>query len=477
MRRWARVTIVGGAVLLGAAAVGMARGPDDPLPPGALRPYAPYGATLPQPGPADVAWRMGAEPAAKSPATLAPEELERPVGNAQAPIPQLRPVADPTPAAAPTRQFGSYCNGPYSATAGARMCGPQMVSPAAPCPICAVDCAQCRCGRGCGHVGWQQARLIAWQSYAQGEYVGHARLAHVSEYRLRVDDQLDMIYRITREETAQPYKLNVGDEVRVESFTDADLNRDLILQPDGTITLRLLGQVHATGLTVPQLREELEKLYTKYYKVPSITVIPLRMNTKLEDLRATVDRRAGVGGQSQLARITPEGTIALPAIGSVCAQGLTLGELQQELNERYRTIVEGIEVVPVLFNRAPRFVYVLGEVRAPGRFTLEGPTTVMQALSMAGGWTVGSNLRQVVVFRRGDDWRLMATQLNLQAPLYGNQPCPPSEIWLSDSDIVVVPKNKMQIADEFIELAFTRGIYGVIPMQGISMNFAKLSTL
>jgi len=41
----------------------------------------------------------------------------------------------------------------------------------------------------------------------------------------------------------------------------------------------------------------------------------------------------------------------------------------------------------------------------------------------------------------------------------------------------VVPKNKMQIADEFIELAFTRGIYGVIPMQGISMNFAKLSTL
>ena len=166
------------------------------------------------------------------------------------------------------------------------------------------------------------------------------------EYRLRVDDQLDMIYRLTREETATPYKLNVGDEIRVESFTDPELNRDLILQPDGTITLRLLGQVHATGRTVTQLRDALEELYKKYYKIPAITVTPLKVNTKLEDLRATIDRRAGIGGQSQFVRVTPEGTIALPAIGSVQAQGLTLPELQAELNERYRQVVEGIQVIP-----------------------------------------------------------------------------------------------------------------------------------
>ena len=96
---------------------------------------------------------------------------------------------------------------------------------------------------------------MAWQAYAQGEYVGHDRLAHVPEYRLRVNDQLDMTYRLTRDETATPYRLNVGDEVRVESFTDPEVNRDLIIQPDGTITLRLLGQVHATGRTVTQLRD------------------------------------------------------------------------------------------------------------------------------------------------------------------------------------------------------------------------------
>lgn len=349
----------------------------------------------------------------------------------------------------------------------------QALGPAAPCPICGVDCSTCSWSR---RGGWERLRAIAWQAYAQGEYVGHARTPHVAEYRLRVDDQLDLVYRLTREETAQPYRLNVGDEVRIESFTDPALNRDLIIQPDGTITLRLLGQVHATGRTITQLRDELERRYLKYYKVPAITVTPLKVNTKLEDLRATVDRRQGLGGQTQLVRVTPEGTISLPAIGSVPAQGLTLGELQYELNERYRQQVEGIEVIPVLAQRAPRYVYVLGEVRNPGRFEMTGPTTALQALSMAGGWNVGAYLRHVVVFRRGDDWRLLATLLDLHGALYGKQPCPAGEIWLSDSDVILVPKNPVLVTDEFIELVFTRGIYGVFPAT-FAINFAKLSTL
>ncbi len=348
----------------------------------------------------------------------------------------------------------------------------QALGPAAPYDICAVDCST----GGCRRRGWEAARAGIWQAYAQGEYVGHARLAHVPEYRLRVDDQLDMTYRLTREETSTPYRLNVGDEIQVESFTDPDINRNLLIQPDGTITLRLLGQVHATGRTVLQLRDALEELYKKYYKIPSITVTPLKVNTKLEDLRATIDRRAGVGGQSQSARITPEGTISLPAIGSVQAQGLTLPELQNELNESYRQIVDGIQVIPILVQRAPRYVYVLGEVNNPGRFELVGPTTAIQALSMAGSWRVGANLRQIVVFRRGDDWRQLATMIDLEGALFGRQPCPQGEIWLDDSDVVIVPKGKILQADDFINLVFTRGIYGVFPVS-TSIQFSKLSSL
>lgn len=333
--------------------------------------------------------------------------------------------------------------------------------------------ACCGCS-GCD--GWECARAMSWRAYAQGEYVGHARTAHVGEYRLRVDDALDLSYRITREETPTPYRLNVGDEIRVESFTDEELNRELLIQPDGMITLRLLSQVRATGRTVEQLRDTLEELYQEYYPVPAITVTPLKVNTKLEDLRSAVDSRYGSGGQNRSAVVTPEGTIALPVIGSVQAQGLTLKELQQELNECYREEIEGIEVIPVLMQRAPRFVYVLGEVATPGRFELTGPTTVLQALSMAGSWNHGGNLQQIVIFRRGEDWRLKATMVDLAAALRGRQPCPAGEIWLSDSDVVIVPKSRILQADDFIDLVFTRGIYGIFPLSS-SINFASMSRL
>jgi polysaccharide export outer membrane protein len=342
----------------------------------------------------------------------------------------------------------------------------QALSPAAPYPVQGIDQAE--------HyypVPWSAKRPMDWQPFAQGEYVGHDRLQHVPEYRLRVDDVLELVFRVTRNQTLRPYTLNVGDEVKVESGADPTLDRSLLVQPDGTITLRLIGQVKATRHTVPQLCDELEQSYKKYYHTPAITVTPIKVNTRLEDLRATVDNRFGAGGQSREARVTPEGSIALPAIGSVPAQGLTLGELKRELDERFSQKVDGLEVTPVLLSRAPRYFYVLGEVAHPGRFSLDGPTTTMQGISLAGGWNVGGNLRQVVIFRRGDDWRLMATMLDIRGALYGKVPTPSDEVWLNDSDVIVVPKSPIRVFDDYVSLAFTQGLYAILPFhQSVGLN-------
>lgn len=350
----------------------------------------------------------------------------------------------------------------------------QALGPAAPFCIGGVDST---ITGGCGEAGWDNMGPLPWQAYAQGEYVGHARAAHVPEYRLRPDDLLEFIYRLTRDRSSQPYRINVGDELRVESFVDPDINRDLLVQPDGAITLRLLGQVQAADRTVDELREYIDERYDEFYNEPAISVIPLKVGTRLDDLRDTINGRFGQRGQSLEVRVTPEGTVQLPAVGSVPVQGMTLTEVRTELTQRYGEKFEGLEVIPVLRQRAPRFAFVLGEVEAAGRFELTGPTTAMQALALAGGHRVGANLRQVVVFRRGDDWRLIATMLDLRGAVYGKNPGPSDEIWLNDSDIVIVPKAPILVMDEFIDLVFTRGIYGVLPMQGVSLNFSKLSTL
>jgi polysaccharide export outer membrane protein len=89
----------------------------------------------------------------------------------------------------------------------------------------------------------------------------------------------------------------------------------------------------------------------------------------------------------------------------------------------------------------------------------------MMAISIAGGSTLGGNLREIVVFRRTDDWRLMATRLDLNGALLGKRPCPADEVWVRDSDIVLVPKGPLLRTDGLLELVFTRGIYAVVPAQ------------
>src|SRR3954447_22362232 len=165
-------------------------------------------------------------------------------------------------------------------SANAQYCQP--LTPAAPFPIWGVDSAA---GCGCGEVGWDVRGMIPWQEFAQGEYVGHARAPHVPEYRMREGDVIAVYYRRSREELSRPYELQVGDRIRVELLSGGDsttagpngtdggsandnISRELVVQPDGTITLPLLGQMRATRRTIPALREELEQSFSKYFKKP-----------------------------------------------------------------------------------------------------------------------------------------------------------------------------------------------------------------
>ncbi len=339
------------------------------------------------------------------------------------------------------------------------------LGPYSPCPVNGFHCVGCGKCRGIQtRLTWKQAGPIPWEAFGHGEYIGPARLAAVPEYRLRVDDVLDFVYRLTRDVTSSPYRLEVADQILIESLTSPSEDKEVQIQSDGTISLRNLGQVPAAGRTIGELRDHLNEAYSEFITDPQITVTPIVTNTKLTEMIAAVDNRFGQGGQQRPATVTPEGTVQLPAIGSVPAQGLTLEELQREIHARYDQVVQGLEVTPILQQRAPRYVFVVGEVASPGRYTLEGPTTVMQVLALAGSWNVGADLRHVVVFRRDENWNLMATRLDIRAPLYGRSPCPADEIWIRDSDIVVVPKHPILCADDAIELIFTRGVYAVFPV-------------
>ena len=323
---------------------------------------------------------------------------------------------------------------------------------------------------GCNFQGreprWRDQKPIPWEQFSYGEYIGPFRTPHVGEYRLRVDDELDFVYLLTREKMVEPYRLYVGDVIQISSAIDENLNQtDITILSDGTISLRLIGLAMAAGKTIKELQADLNKKYSKFVRNPAIVVAVIKGDTPLNDLRDAVDARQGVGGQNRLATVAPDGTFQLPLIGSVPAVGLTLNEVRREVNSRYRASVSGIQVTPVLTQRAPRFIYVVGEVGTPGRFELTGPTTVVQALALADGFVNGGNIRQAIVFRRDQDWRLIATRLDLSGALYGKTPHPSDDLWLRDSDVVLIPQKPIKRFADAIDLYFTQSFYGIFPFE------------
>jgi len=64
------------------------------------------------------------------------------------------------------------------------------------------------------------------------------------------------------------YVLGPGDMVEVRQWKNADVSGRVRIMPDGTITVPLLGQVMAAGLTVQQLRDKLSQGIARYINQP-----------------------------------------------------------------------------------------------------------------------------------------------------------------------------------------------------------------
>ncbi len=76
------------------------------------------------------------------------------------------------------------------------------------------------------------------------------------------------------------YVLGPGDQIEINVFGEPDLTRTVTIKPDGIIALPLINQVRAAGKTAAQLEAELTRMFSKYLKAPSISILvrQFRMN-------------------------------------------------------------------------------------------------------------------------------------------------------------------------------------------------------
>lgn len=69
------------------------------------------------------------------------------------------------------------------------------------------------------------------------------------------------------------YTVGAGDELEIKFFYNPELNETIVVRPDGKISLQLIDEVTAAGLTPAELDDVLTSRYSSELKMPSISVI------------------------------------------------------------------------------------------------------------------------------------------------------------------------------------------------------------
>lgn len=101
--------------------------------------------------------------------------------------------------------------------------------------------------------------------------------------------------------------------------------------------------------------------------------------------------------------VRPDGKISLPLIGDVMALGKTAAELTKEISAKLKEYKENPNVSVVVQQVNSYIVYVLGEVVHPGRYALKSYSTVLQAISLAGGFTPYASKDKMFLLRKAPD--------------------------------------------------------------------------
>ncbi len=135
--------------------------------------------------------------------------------------------------------------------------------------------------------------------------------------------------------------------------------------------------------------------------------------------------------------VAPDGTVNVPYIGGLQVKGMPLSSIQEEIQKKLADGYMKYPVVAVFLkeSRSMKF-FVYGEVIKPGTYLVDENTTVLKAISIAGGFTkYGSSSRVKVLRPNQDKAGYQTLKVNIKAIMDGS---PDEDIVLKPGDIVVV---------------------------------------
>ena len=220
------------------------------------------------------------------------------------------------------------------------------------------------------------------------------------------------------------YLLGPNDEITIRTSDIEDHETKVRIPANGYVSLPMLGQVKASGLTVDQFEVAIAERLKKYIRKPQVSVHIMEFHSQpvsvigavknpgvhqLEGRKTLVEMLSSAGGLREdaghtvnITRRSEWGAIPLPM--SIDRQtGFYVAEVEIKALIEARDAAVNIDVKPYDVISVPRseMVYVVGEVKKSGGFLLgeRESISVLQAISLAEGVSPGSAPQRAKVLR------------------------------------------------------------------------------
>lgn len=267
----------------------------------------------------------------------------------------------------------------------------------------------------------------------------------------------------------ESYRLGPNDSVTIRCLNAAELGEAPIrIDTDGQITVPMAGRVQAAGRTVRELEAEIKTRLAVYILDPQVVVRLIEARSQpvsvigavnhpgvvqLEGERRLLEVLSLAGGLRQdagqiltLTRRIGQGAIPLASAradagGAYSVADIDLKSLMAGTHPELNLAIRPFDVLSVPM---AELIYVVGEVRRPGGFTLAHPESisVLQALSLAEGLQTLASAKNARIIRQTGTSARVEVPVDLPRLLAGET----QDLPMQAGDILFVPRNKAKTA-------------------------------
>lgn len=241
---------------------------------------------------------------------------------------------------------------------------------------------------------------------------------------------------------AQDYVIGEGDVVKITIYDHDDLTQTVRVNGDGTIMLSLLGQIKVGGLSVAKASKKVAALYADGYLVnPQVNIFieefrsgkatilgqiskpglyELRHHTTLLELISTAGGLTDNAGNIA--------TIKRRNSETNKSENIITIDLRQLVEKGDTTLNIPIETGDNIYIQKANLVYVSGEVKKPGVYKCTDGTSIIKAITLAGGFTDKAAPSKVKLIRKLGGQERVLEKVNM-------------DLLVGSDDIIVVPES------------------------------------